>query len=254
MTVSIIIIGVAFIVFINIMMVKNAFDNHLIKQVLTFSNFPSDNEQVNIFFISDIHRRLISKKLLDQIDQPIDVVIIGGDLAEKGVSLKRVKKNLVELKKIAPVYFVYGNNDEEIGARNLDALLLELGIIVLNNCAITLQLKNGTLNLAGIDDISKQRDRLDKALEGICGFTILVSHHPNVISQLGKKSEVDLVLSGHTHGGQIRLGPIGFYKKGSLDYYGHTAVLVSNGYGTTGIPMRIGAKSETHQLTIMKAN
>ena len=60
-----------------------------------------------------------------------DIVIIGGDLAEKGVPLSQISLNIQKLREIAPVYFVWGNNDYEIEYHELDALLIENNVKVL---------------------------------------------------------------------------------------------------------------------------
>ena len=58
------------------------------------------------------------------------------------------------------------------------------------------------------------------------------------------------MLAGHLHGGQIRIGPIGIYEKGSYRLKENRAELISNGFGTTGVPLRLGAKSECHIITL----
>ena len=62
--------------------------------------------------------------------------------------------------------------------------------------------------------------------------------------------ELSLLLSGHTHGGQIHLFGFSPYEKGRLKKENDLTVLISNGYGTTGVPLRLGAKAETHLISI----
>ncbi|MFP3472451.1 hypothetical protein R0J90_20570, partial [Micrococcus sp. SIMBA_144] len=71
-------------------------------------------------------------------------------------------------------------------------------------------------------------------------------------NQVCKEDGIDLMISGHTHGGQIRLFGWGLYKKGRLENLPETTLLVSNGYGTTAIPLRLGAPAETHLLILDK--
>ena len=82
---------------------------------------------MKIFFISDIHRRKVSEKSYEQIQGKVDIVIIGGDLTERE-SLERVKDNIIELKKLGPVFFVWGNNDYEVEVPLLDAMILNQGV------------------------------------------------------------------------------------------------------------------------------
>ena len=120
-------------------MVREAFLNNVIFHELTFSDFPESFKQVSIFFISDIHKRLISDKIINDVMGKVDIVIIGGDLTEKNVPMERVKKNLNKLKSLGPVYFVWGNNDYETDFRMLDAIFLDSGVKVLDNTAVTFE-------------------------------------------------------------------------------------------------------------------
>lgn len=88
-------------------MVREAFLNNVVFHEMTFSDFPESFKQVSIFFISDIHKRLISDTIISTVSGKADIVIIGGDLTEKGVPMDRVKKNLNKLKSLGPVYFVW---------------------------------------------------------------------------------------------------------------------------------------------------
>jgi uncharacterized protein len=238
-----------------IYMVKEAFLNQVVLNEIQFPDFPETFGEVTIFFISDIHRRKISGKLLAKINKKVDIVIIGGDLTEKGVPLDRVKSNIKLLKELGPVYFVWGNNDYEVDYHELDVLLLTNGVKILDNTAVKFESLSGEqLILLGIDDMNEKRDRLDYALSdaGVGGFRILVAHNPKIISQLNADHNIRLVLAGHTHGGQIRILGYSPYEKGKIKKLPYTILLTSNGYGTTAIPMRLGARAETHLITLKK--
>jgi len=228
--------------------------NRVEKLHLTFPHFPKSFGQVAIFFISDIHRRRISDKVIDAVRGKVDIVIIGGDLTERGVPFKRVTNNVRRLKELGPVFFVWGNNDYEVNYHELDALLLGEGVKILDNTAVTFESHGGEkCTLIGVDDISKNRDRLDLAIAEASdeGFRILVCHNPRIVKKLQNHHRISLVLSGHTHGGQIRIFNIGLYEKGGIQQLDDgTTILVSNGYGTTGVPFRLGAPAQTHLITI----
>lgn len=102
--------------------------------------------------------------------------------------------------------------------------------------------------------ISEKRDRLDLAIQaaGEGGFRILVSHNPGILRKIKPEHKIDLVLSGHTHGGQIRIFGFGPYEKGGIKIIAGITLFVSNGYGTTLLPLRLGTKAETHILVIKK--
>ena len=246
-------IGLAFISY----MVKEAFANRVIENDLSFSDFPESFGEVKIFFISDIHKRTISERIIHEVkEMKPDIVVIGGDLLEKGVPFERVRHNILQLKLLGPVYFVWGNNDYEVEFRKLDAILLDLGVKILDNTAVTFESMNGDqLILLGVDDVNRERDHLLLALQDIEveGFRILVSHNPKIVEKIKIEDNIRLVLSGHTHGGQIHILGYSPYEKGMLKKLKQTSLLISNGYGTTALPFRLGAKSETHLIRIRKA-
>jgi len=230
-----------------------AFEENIKEQEIGFSDFPKSFGSIKIFFISDIHKRKLSGKFISRVKGNADIVIIGGDLREKGVPINRVKENIEMLKIIGPVYFVWGNNDYEGEYRDLDALLLDLNVKILDNTATAFESADGEkLVIAGVDDVGLERDRLDLALSDAepGWFTILVSHNPAIIKKVSPGHKISLVLSGHTHGGQIRIFGFGPYKKGGIETRDGIVILTSNGFGTTGIPFRLGARAESHLLTI----
>lgn len=238
-----------------IYMYREAFRDQVKHQTLGFPDFPEGFGTIKIFFISDIHKRIISDQIIDEVRGKTDLVIIGGDLVEKGVSLEKVKENITKLKSIGPMYFVWGNNDYEIDYHELDAALLEQGVKILDNTAVSFESEIGErFVLLGVDDLAQERDRLDLALQdaGSGGFRVLVSHNPEIMSKINPEDNISLVLSGHTHGGQIRFLGLGLYEQGKIKTKGQTTLLVSNGYGTTAVPLRLGAMAETHLLTLKK--
>ncbi|MFD2445884.1 metallophosphoesterase [Bacillus sp. CGMCC 1.16607] len=236
-------------------MVKEAFRNEVLINELCFPDFPDTFGEIKIFFISDIHRRKISKKIITDVKGKVDLVIIGGDLAEKGVPLEQVKNNLELLKELGPVYFVWGNNDYEVDYHELDALLLSSNVKILDNTAVKFESRAGELFvLLGVDDMNGNRDRIEYALKdaGDEGFRILVSHNPRISSKIQSAHNIRFVLSGHTHGGQIHILGFSPYEKGTIKKLNHTTQLISNGYGTTSLPLRLGAKAETHLIILKK--
>ncbi len=238
-------------------MYRLANTNRLLVHHLDFPDFPSSMGTLSIFFISDVHKREIDDELLEQVKGKADLVIMGGDLAEAGVSFERIEKNLAKLQKVGPVYFVWGNNDYELDYHQLDALMLRMGIKILDNTSIVLESASGEkISLMGVDYYDGGRARLDLAiqdsLEGT--FRILASHSPGIMEKVKDDQRISLVLSGHTHGGQIRIFGLGQYELGKLSKKGNTKLLVSNGYGTSAIPMRLGAKPETHLIHLKRSD
>jgi uncharacterized protein len=230
-------------------MLKQAFNNVLSEKTIKFNDFPKEVSELIIFFISDVHRRNISTEIVDKAMNRADLVFIGGDLMEKGVPFERVEKNIQKLKRIAPIYFVWGNNDHEVDHQKLVSLLEKYDVRILENESVTL---TKGITLAGIDDVSLERDSLKDALSNVeeNNFTILLSHNPSIVQKMNDTYNIPIVLSGHTHGGQIRILGWGLYEKGRIEELPQTTLFVSNGYGTTGLPLRLGAKAETHLLIL----
>ncbi|MBN8208022.1 metallophosphoesterase family protein [Bacillus sp. NTK071] len=221
--------------------------NRVVTQELQIKDLPKSFDSYRIFFISDLHNRLISKRILSKVKNNVDAVVIGGDVMEKGVSFEKVNENLEQLSKLAPCYFVWGNNDYEENPETLEKILLENHIKILKNDAAKIVKNNEAINFLGIDDLSTENASLEQALDAANEHTkILISHNPDVQHDLPENNEIQLILSGHTHGGQIRLLGWGIREKGGTKQVNGTTVVISNGYGTTTLPLRLMAPAETH--------
>ncbi|ASN05490.1 metallophosphoesterase [Virgibacillus necropolis] len=241
-------------VLVLIYMVYLAHHDTIDYQTVTDEKIPSGFDLYRIFFISDIHRRKLNKTTLNKVDKDIDLIIIGGDLKEKGVPFERVKRNLELLKKWnKPLYFIWGNNDYEEKPDVLYQLLLKKNVTILANKTERIVSDNGdTLNLVGLDCCKYKEARFDLAMKDVDNsYTVVITHAPSAFYDMSdaEKEGVHLVLAGHTHGGQIRLFGYGLYESGSFKKEGSTSVLVSEGYGYTRLPFRLGTRSECHIIT-----
>ena len=224
--------------------------NRVSLDTVKIDKLPGSFKNFKIFFISDIHRRTITKNLLEKAGTA-NIVIIGGDLTEKGVPMARVEDNIKMLSKIGPVYFVWGNNDYDVDGNLLMNTITNNGAIILDNSSISIKTNNDVLDIAGINDLSFGKDRLEDAVMNCSSSCrILISHNPDISRKIKQEHQVCLVLSGHTHGGQIRLGPLGIAKRGGWYDEGYYKLLVSNGFGATHLPLRLGAPSEAHLITL----
>jgi uncharacterized protein len=234
-------------------MFQEAHADRTLTHDLDFKEFPVDFGELSIFFISDIHRRKVSDTIIKNAQGKADIVIIGGDLAEKGVRLNQIKENLERLKQIAPVYFVWGNNDYEINTFELREMMSKLEVNVLENSAVYLKgQKRSLVALVGVDDTTVGESDIERAVSYSVDsqFRILVSHNPDIIDLITPEHQIQFILSGHTHGGQIRIFGFGPYENGGIKRVGNTLLFISNGYGTTTLPLRLGAKAETHLIRI----
>ncbi|TMU86729.1 metallophosphoesterase [Bacillus sp. BHET2] len=237
-----------------LLMLYEASRNAVKKEEVKLLGFPDHMAPISLFFISDIHKREISDDIIEEVEGKVDIVIIGGDLLERGVPFSKVEKNLDKLMSIGPVYFVWGNNDYEVDTSRLKQIFKNKGIKEIVNSSMKVPIHNGEINLIGVDDASTQRADYQAAIKQTDSveFNLLISHDPRLVKHIRMEDGIDLMISGHTHGGQIRLLGWGMYKKGRLEKLSQTTLLVSNGYGTTAVPLRLGAPAETHLLTISK--
>ena len=230
-----------------------------------------------IVHLSDLHNKLFGKnqkRLIAQIKaQNPDVIMITGDLIDS--NFPNVEKGLLlveEAMKIAPVYFVTGNHDTYLSDTDTYALhsgLERLGARVLDDEAVELYLENEEewIYLLGVDDdtaiynsgLTKVLTEFTKREAENSPFTILLSHEPHRMPTYAK-FDIDLVLSGHAHGGQFRIPFIGGlvapgqgflpkYTKGLYEENG-TKMIVSAGLGNSVVPLRLLNRPEVVKITL----
>lgn len=239
---------------LTVYMIWQAYDDTISYEEITSSDIPHTFDGYTIFFIADIHRRTIKVSTLEKVISPVNAICIGGDLLERGVSFGKMRKNIQILKRWnVPIYFVWGNNDYETNAKRVKKILLEENVVILQDSVHTIIRGTDHMNLLGFDfhygnhaQSLLNWDLVDQA------YTILLCHKPSAYNLLSKKykDQIDLVLAGHTHGGQIRVLDFGPYEKGGLQRVGKTDVLVTEGYGYTFLPFRLGTYSECHLITL----
>lgn len=232
-----------------LLMFKQALENNLLHHEIQLKG---EVEQVSLFFISDIHLRTIDDQMIQKIDKSMNAVIIGGDLADKRTPISRIYHNIHLLQTLGPVYFIWGNNDREVGEDRLRAIFNETGVQIIENNAVLLPLIYNKCWLSAIDDLSSKKARLNQAFEK-CNekdTIVFISHNPQIFPKVRRQKNVQLLLAGHLHGGQIRFGPFGLHQNGSFSTKDGVPTLISNGYGTTMLPLRFGAKPECHMIDL----
>ena len=208
-------------------------------------------ETYNIYFISDTHNRLIHTSVIERIKGKVNCIIIGGDFVDRRTSLHKIEQNLRMLTAVAPTYFVWGNNDQEVPQEIFLPLLAKYNVPIICNESYVIHDGENKIRLCAIDfnGTSAMIEQSIKKCEED-EHIIFVSHDPHRFRKILKHITPLLLLGGHIHGGQIRLGPFGFFQKGSFGPFYGTQKLISNGYGTTLLPLRLGAKAESHIIQI----
>ncbi|ROR29163.1 hypothetical protein EDD66_10398 [Mobilisporobacter senegalensis] len=212
--------------------------------------------------ISDLHNKEFGagqRRLLKCVkEQSPDIIVITGDLIDsKRTNVEKAMNFIKGAVDIAPVYFVTGNH--ELWTNEylvLKEQMKRAGVIILNNQVQEIQNMNGdTIHIIGLDDNSLYDDTLKNLMDSLNGdsLNILLAHQPEYLSNYSMNN-VDLVFSGHAHGGQIRLPFIGGLvapNQGLLPKYtsgvyvmNDTSMIVSRGLGNSIIPVRVFNRPE----------
>ena len=189
---------------------------------------------------------------------PDSLVVITGDVISNKIGIKKAFYFLATLASSkSPLLVVWGNNDKAL-AKYVKTKKIS-GLYVLENDGFVFY-KNGTsLNIIGVDDPSKKKDDLPFATQGLDknGINILLAHSPEIFPK-ALCYNFDLILAGHTHGGQIVFPWIGaIYNHTGFPFtYGHfrkgnTQMIVSRGIGTSFVPLRFLAPPEIGIITLL---
>lgn len=225
-------------------------------------------DELTIVQLTDVHiGNTIGKEFVQECVERInalkpDIVVITGDLLDRKV--EDAKDDLSPLKELRTrfgTYFVLGNHEYYHGAEDIADYMPELNIKALLNESIIVRDGDRAVNIVGINDLQSVRfDTLPidtyRAFENVDKTvpTILLSHQPKSIEEV-KNKKYDLMLSGHTHGGQIF--PFGFlvmlqqpFLAGLHAVTDTKQIFVSRGTGYWGPPVRVFAPSEISVLTL----
>ena len=221
--------------------------------------------------VSDLHNKDFGEgygqllTLLSQINP--DIIVVTGDLIDsRQTDLDIALEFAWQAGKIARVYYVSGNHEARIPEyEDLKIGLVKAGVVILENQKVQITREGETITLMGIDDPSFQEDYLFGDSESVArqaienlqnesdGYTILLSHRPELFD-LYVDTEMDLVFSGHAHGGQFRLPFVGglvapnqgFFPKYDAGQFNeeNTTMIVSRGVGNSIIPIRFNNRPE----------
>jgi predicted MPP superfamily phosphohydrolase len=228
-----------------------------------------DLDGVTILQLSDIHAgALMSEERMLRIAraaaalQP-DIVVHTGDLLDVSPrAAAPFSRAFGELRGKLGTFGIFGNHDYFAGPRAAEAAVRDAGAILLRNSGARIERGRGSLFIGGVDDPSRGALGVDpaRALRAAAPEEprILLAHRPSLF-ELCANAGAQLVLSGHTHGGQIALSPewslarllgpytMGLYERGGAHLYVH------RGMGTVGpVPVRLGSPPEIALLTLRR--
>ena len=235
------------------------------------AKLPQSFDGYRIAHVSDLHNAEMGKDnetlltMLREADP--DMIAITGDLIDsRNTNVEIALQFAQEAMKIAPCYYVSGNHEARVNEyEELKTGLISAGVIILEDTQTEISIEGQTITLIGVNDPSFQTDYLFGDSETVMNskltelhtdgetFTILLSHRPELFDAYAEH-DVDLVLSGHAHGGQFRLPFIGGVvapNQGLFPEYdagiyteGNTNMFVSRGIGNSILPFRINNRPE----------
>ena len=219
---------------------------------------PEDFDEFRVVQVSDFHNAKFGKNNMILVEKIMklkpDIIVITGDLIDSNdtdipVAIE-LSKQLVQ---IAPTYYVTGNHENWLAQDDKQELLEKLvnsGVVNLKNEALDLKKNDSSICLIGLNDENLSDETLAKITKDLDqdSYKILLAHEPQHFERYAKSS-VDLILSGHAHGGQFRFPIVGglyapdqgFQPKYSKGLYreGSSSMIVSAGLGNSVIKVRL---------------
>jgi predicted MPP superfamily phosphohydrolase len=230
---------------------------------LPVAGLPSALAGLRIGLITDVHRsQWVSA---DDVHHAVgllmsaqpDLVVLGGDFVTWG-DRKFVGPSAEALSALRAPYGVFailGNHDDD---HDMPAALSAVGAEVLRDARTRLRIRHESLELAGIRYWTRRAGDISAIVRGAVGTVILLAHDPRRLTEAAAL-RIPLVLSGHTHGGQVVLPVIGavaarkFPVVSGVARQDDTTIFVSRGVGTVYVPIRINCPPEVAILTLTAA-
>ena len=215
---------------------------------------------LRIGFLTDLHRsQTVAHELVERaarlvLDERPDLIVLGGDYVTWGDRryVQPAADALASLSAPLGVVGILGNHDDD---KDMPAALAARGVTMLRDARTRITARGEALDLVGVRYWTRKVGDIARLLRGASPNTILLAHTPSRLIEAASLA-VPLVLSGHTHGGQIVLpgvGPIAARKfpvVAGPGRKGNTAIFVSRGVGTVYVPVRLNCNPEVAILTL----
>jgi hypothetical protein len=232
----------------------------LVRETISVTGLHPAHAGLRIGFVTDLHRsENVSHELVDaavrlvMAEQP-DLIVLGGDYVTWGNRRYVIPSAdaLAPLSAPQGVFAILGNHDDD---RDMPAALAARGFTVLRDARTRVSIHGESLDIAGIRFWTNKIADITRVLRGASPNAILLAHTPKRLAEAAALS-VPLMLSGHTHGGQIVLPGIGAFAArefpviAGLARRENTAVFVSRGVGTVYLPIRLNCPPEVALLTL----
>ena len=222
------------------------------------------SENLKILHLSDLHFNFDREyqqellKIVNNIDY--DILVFTGDYINKKQYMINLKQFLSKIDNKENAFAVYGNHDYEYNLDKLESIFKENNINLLNNKGQVLKIKNNNINIMGVETPDLKKDDFNKAAEGLNlnkNINIMLSHTYHILNR-ENIDDINLVLAGDTHGGQINIAFINNiienkfelkYKSGKY-ILNNLILLINRGIGTSILPFRINCKPEVLLITL----
>jgi predicted MPP superfamily phosphohydrolase len=230
---------------------------------------PRPLDGLKIVHLSDIHhspfteRRQVERAVEVANSLEPDIIALTGDyISHEREYIQPCAELLGRLRARRGVYAVLGNHDNWVDAALITDLFRAEGMQVLNNEGMRFEDRGASFWLAGVNDTMVGLEDLPLALAGSRAdeMKLLLAHNP-VILRRAARARVDLVLSGHTHGGQVTWrnerdasGRVRRRILRGLGRRGETQIYVTRGVGTVVLPVRYGCRPEVSLLQLRSAD
>jgi uncharacterized protein len=230
------------------------------RTAVTVSGLPEPLVGVRMGFLTDLHRsatvpgELIQSAVRLMMHERPDIIVLGGDYVTYGDRrfVEPVADDLAPLSAPHGVFGVLGNHDDD---RDMPAALAERGIEVLRDARTRLTIRGEALDLLGIRYWTRRIADISRLARGAAPATVLLAHTPSRLTEAAALG-LPLMLSGHTHGGQVvlpGLGPVAARNFPIVSGHGrreNTSAFVSRGVGTVYVPIRIACPPEIAVVTL----
>lgn len=244
---------------------------YLANHHLTVTKYAYQNEKLpeelngyRILQLSDLHNAsfgIKNKRLLEMVDEcKPDCVVLTGDIVDSNYTNLDLSINTAKaLAQKYDTYYVTGNHEYWLSKDEFDALMTglnEANVKVLNNELVTAaSVEDGGISILGLDDeslgfmtLNSILTKQEEEMRGQSDVVVVLAHEPQYFDQY-VSTKADLVLTGHAHGGQVRLPLLGglvapdqglfpTYTEGAFES-NHTTMIVSRGLGNSIIPVRV---------------
>ena len=234
---------------------------------IEFETLPEDFVGYKIVQVSDLYNAEFGENNEDLLklikEQNPDIIVVTGDIVDSRRTNVQIARDFVNnATQIAPVYYVTGNHEARVDMEDeIDFIELNENVFVLHNQSVLLKKGESVIQLIGVDDpdyraVEDSTEYMNEQLENYSDneyFKILLSHRPELF-EIYVQNNMNVVFSGHAHGGQVRLPFVGgliaphqgIFPKYDSGLYtsNNTNLVISRGLGDSIIPLRINNPPE----------